>query len=119
MPLGARHYLPVRADLQGQVRGERVHGHGDAAAGHPLVQARLRGPAQRVRRHQPRHPPRRLRQALQICCAHQGFGPGLKGQCHEMNNFFEGLKNQISTFCISASMVFNFHCIFIVKKNTF
>jgi hypothetical protein len=26
----------------------------------------------------------------------------LKGQCHEMNNFFEGLKNQISTFCISA-----------------
>jgi hypothetical protein len=56
----------VRADLQGQVRGERVHGHGDAAAGHPLVQARLRGPAQRVRRHQPRHPTRRLRQATQI-----------------------------------------------------
>jgi hypothetical protein len=22
----------------------------------------------------------------------------LKGHCHEMNNFFEGLKNQISTF---------------------
>ena len=26
----------------------------------------------------------------------------LKGQCHEMNNFFEGPKNQISTFCIKA-----------------
>ena len=26
----------------------------------------------------------------------------LKGQCHEMNNFFEGLKNKISTFCICA-----------------
>jgi hypothetical protein len=61
---GAGHHLPVRADLQGQVRGERVHGHGDAAAGHPLVPARLRGPAQRVRRHQPRHPTRRLRQAF-------------------------------------------------------
>jgi hypothetical protein len=24
----------------------------------------------------------------------------LKGQCHEMNNFYEGLKNQISTFFI-------------------
>ncbi len=62
----------MRADLQGQVRGERVHGHGDAAAGHPLVQARLRGPAQRVRRHQPRHPPRRLRQALRKIRCVQG-----------------------------------------------
>ncbi len=26
----------------------------------------------------------------------------LKGQCHEMNNLIEGLKNQISTFCIGA-----------------
>jgi hypothetical protein len=26
----------------------------------------------------------------------------LKGQCHEMNNFLEGLKNQISTLCIGA-----------------
>ncbi len=26
----------------------------------------------------------------------------LKGQCHEMNNFFDGLKNKISTFCIGA-----------------
>jgi hypothetical protein len=26
----------------------------------------------------------------------------LKGLCHEMNNLFEGLKNQISTFCICA-----------------
>jgi hypothetical protein len=29
----------------------------------------------------------------------------LKGHCHEMNNFFEGLKNQISTFMfLLASM---------------
>jgi hypothetical protein len=26
----------------------------------------------------------------------------LKRHCHKMNNFFEGLKNQISTFCICA-----------------
>ncbi len=26
----------------------------------------------------------------------------LKGQYHEMNNFFGGLKNQISNFCIGA-----------------
>jgi hypothetical protein len=26
----------------------------------------------------------------------------LKGQCPEINNFFEGPKNEISTFCISA-----------------
>ncbi len=26
----------------------------------------------------------------------------LKGQCHEMNHFYEGLKNQIITFCVSA-----------------
>ncbi len=30
------------------------------------------------------------------------FGLGLKGQCHEMNTFFGGLKNQISSFCINA-----------------
>ncbi len=28
--------------------------------------------------------------------------PPLKGQCNEINNFLEGLKNQISTFCLSA-----------------
>jgi hypothetical protein len=29
------------------------------------------------------------------------LAPGsLKGLCHDMNNFFEGPKNQISTFCI-------------------
>ncbi len=27
----------------------------------------------------------------------------LKGQCPEMNNFFEGPKNQNSTFCIKAN----------------
>ncbi len=27
-----------------------------------------------------------------------------KGQGHEMNNFFEGLKNQISTFCIGTDV---------------
>jgi hypothetical protein len=32
------------------------------------------------------------------------FLSSLKGQCHEMNNSFEGLKNQISTFCISADV---------------
>ncbi len=30
------------------------------------------------------------------------FHASLKGQCHEMNNFFEGLKYQISTFRIGA-----------------
>ncbi len=34
----------------------------------------------------------------------------LKGQYPEMNNFFEGPKNQISTFCISAHD-FKFFCI--------
>jgi hypothetical protein len=29
--------------------------------------------------------------------------PVLKGLCYEMNNFFEGLKNQISTFCAVLS----------------
>ncbi len=33
---------------------------------------------------------------------------GLKGLCHEMNKFFEGLKNQISTFCIGADSFYNF-----------
>ncbi len=26
----------------------------------------------------------------------------LKGQCHKMNNFFEGFKNQVSTFSKGA-----------------
>ncbi len=25
-----------------------------------------------------------------------------KGKCHKINDFFEGFKNQISTFCIGA-----------------
>jgi hypothetical protein len=32
----------------------------------------------------------------------ENIRPILKGQCHEMNNFFEGLKNQISIFCTCA-----------------
>ena len=43
MSAGARHHLPLWPDLQGQVCGERVHGHGDVAAGHPLVLARKVG----------------------------------------------------------------------------
>ena len=43
MTAGAGHHLPMWPDLQGQVCGERVHGHGDAAAGHSLVQARIQG----------------------------------------------------------------------------
>ncbi len=31
------------------------------------------------------------------------YSRGLKGQCHEMNNFFEGLKHQTRTFCIWAN----------------
>jgi hypothetical protein len=30
------------------------------------------------------------------------------GLCHEMSNFFEGLKNQIGTFCICADKFLNF-----------
>jgi hypothetical protein len=41
----------------------------------------------------------------------------IKGQCHEMKNWFEGLKNQISTFCIGADDFKNF-CIFNVMKST-
>ncbi len=37
------------------------------------------------------------------------FCPHSKRQCHEMNNLFEGLKNQISTFCIG----FDGFCIFV------
>jgi hypothetical protein len=33
---------------------------------------------------------------------------GLKGLCHEMNNFLEGLKNQIRTFCIFAGSFYIF-----------
>ncbi len=43
----------------------------------------------------------------------------LKGQCHDINNFFEGLKNQNSNFCIGALIVFKFFCIFNVLKSTF
>ena len=43
MTAGAGHHLPMWPDLQGQVCGERVHGHGDVAAGHPLVPPRIRG----------------------------------------------------------------------------
>jgi hypothetical protein len=39
----------------------------------------------------------------------------LKGQCHEMNNFFEGHK---STFCIGADG-FKYFCIFNISKSTF
>jgi hypothetical protein len=36
----------------------------------------------------------------------------LKGLCHEMNKFFEGLKNQISTFwsCADGFYFFLQHC---------
>ncbi len=33
---------------------------------------------------------------------------GLKGLCHEMNNFLKGLKNQIKTFCICAGSFYIF-----------
>ncbi len=39
----------------------------------------------------------------------------LKGLCHEMNNFFEGLKNQISTFCICAYSYKFFSCLVMEK----
>ncbi len=35
--------------------------------------------------------------------------------CHEMNNFFEGLKNQISTF-VYAPIVVKFFCCLIMEK---
>ncbi len=37
-----------------------------------------------------------------LSCKARHVGEGLKGQCHEMNIFFEGLKYQISNFCIGA-----------------
>jgi hypothetical protein len=40
----------------------------------------------------------------------------LKRQCHEMNNFSEGLKNQISTFCISADSFLIFAYILFSKR---
>ncbi len=40
---------------------------------------------------------------------------GLKGLCHEMNNYFEGLKNQISTFCLGADSFYIFFCLGIEK----
>jgi hypothetical protein len=42
----------------------------------------------------------------------------LKGQCHEMNNFFEDLKNQISTFCM-ALLVFKFFASSMYRKVLF
>ncbi len=45
--------------------------------------------------------------------------PFLKGQCHEMNHFYKGLKNLISTFCIGADRILNFFDIFNVSKRTF
>ncbi len=45
-------------------------------------------------------------------------GAQLKGQCHEMNNLFEGLKIHICT-SVYAPVVFNYFCILTVKKNTF
>ncbi len=42
----------------------------------------------------------------------------LKGQRHEINNFFEGLKNQISSFCISAD-VFKFFASILFRKIRF
>jgi hypothetical protein len=35
-------------------------------------------------------------------CMGRYLGIYFKGLCHEMNIFFNGLKNQISTFCICA-----------------
>jgi len=37
-----------------------------------------------------------------IICTIHGDQNFLKGQCHEMKSYFDGLKNQISTFCIGA-----------------
>jgi len=37
----------------------------------------------------------------------------LKGLCYEMNNLFEGLENQISTFCICADSF----CCLVMEKN--
>jgi hypothetical protein len=42
----------------------------------------------------------------------------LKGQYHEISNFFEGLKNQINTFCICADGLL-FFCFLVVKKILF
>ncbi len=39
----------------------------------------------------------------------------LKGLCHQMNNFYEGLKNQSSTFCICADSFYIFFCPVIEK----
>jgi hypothetical protein len=37
--------------------------------------------------------------------------------CHEMNNFLEGLKSQISTFCICADSLKSFCCLVMEKIN--
>jgi hypothetical protein len=39
----------------------------------------------------------------------------LNGLCHEINNFFEGLKNKISTFCTCADG-FTFFCCLVMEK---
>ncbi len=41
-------------------------------------------------------------------CTLKREGSILNGQCHEMNNFFEGLKNQISAFFMCADSFFYF-----------
>jgi hypothetical protein len=41
----------------------------------------------------------------------------LKGLCHEMNNFFEGLKNQISTvLSVYAPIIENNFCCLVIEK---
>ncbi len=40
----------------------------------------------------------------------------LKGQWHEVNNIFDGLKNQVITFCIGAVGFSIFFCIFCYEK---
>ncbi len=43
-------------------------------------------------------------------------GQPFKGQCHEMNNFFEDLKNQISIFYIIADGFLIFLHIYCFEK---
>jgi hypothetical protein len=39
----------------------------------------------------------------------------LKGLCHEMNNFLEGLKNQLGTFCTTPK-ISKFFCFHVIEK---
>jgi hypothetical protein len=50
-----------------------------------------------------------LRSSLTKCCI------SLKGHCHKINNFFEGLKNQISTFCCCLEKYFLRSCLLLGK----